>query len=134
MDVLRNRDQATVQTNQLDNGKFILKMKEEIEMKVTDIFGQLNSGINHGMTKTIALKNSAKTIGITALAGMVALAATFGPVSADGLGSSRSNVPYGPDFGVSSGEVIDYATKSVRSYLFYDHDLADWLPLPIQKE
>ena len=62
-------------------------------MKFTSISGQLNSGIHHSVASTIAIKNSAKTIGLIALAGLVAVTATFGPVSADGPESpSRSTI------------------------------------------
>ena len=88
MNAPTDRDQNKEINSQPGHSKFFLKMREEIEMKFTSISEQLNSGIHHGVASTIAIKNSAKTFGPIALAGMVAVTANLGPISADGPGSA----------------------------------------------
>ncbi|MCH8799669.1 MAG: hypothetical protein IH963_02045 [Chloroflexi bacterium] len=86
---------------------------EAIEMKNANTNIQMNIG-NSG---ALVIKNTARLLGGLAVAAMVAMAATFGSVSADSPSVSSGFVAHGPN------EMdIEYLNKLGNNFLVHDYD------------
>ena len=96
------------------NGNESVK-NEEIEMKNAN-----NIQMNLGNSGALLIRNTTKLLGGLALAGMVAMAATFGSVSADSPLTSSSYMVHGPN-----AMDVEYLNKLSSSFMIHGPNAMD---------
>ena len=84
--------------------------------------GNANTNIqmNIGNSGALVIKNTAKMLGVLALAGMVAMAATFGSVSADSPSKSSSYLLHGPN-----AMDVEYLAKLGKTFMVHGPNAMD---------